>query len=184
MVGRELSKVKVSDRSQPPLMLDLSLSESAGSDSLHRLVGIRDFSNPDQTYLLLPQRPTALKSAVVTSVVGPRYHVSKVVKNVGRRTRGNCQSAVHRAVCNKEIAAVGIEPGNAARKSSCCKILGCGGKLPHRRIDPRPQSPNLATRYQQRRAVRRKWLLQSVFCVRSSLSVIPTSIGTSLTTWI
>jgi len=30
---------KVSDGSQPPLMLDLSLSESAGSRSLHRLVG-------------------------------------------------------------------------------------------------------------------------------------------------
>src|SRR5436190_23436592 len=29
---------KVSDRSQPPLTFDLSLSESAGSDSLHRLV--------------------------------------------------------------------------------------------------------------------------------------------------
>jgi hypothetical protein len=31
--------IKVSDRSQPPLMVDLCLSESAGSDSLHRLVG-------------------------------------------------------------------------------------------------------------------------------------------------
>jgi hypothetical protein len=29
---------KVSDRSQPPLMVDLSQSESSGSDSLHRLV--------------------------------------------------------------------------------------------------------------------------------------------------
>ena len=31
--------VKVSDGSQPPLTCDLSLSESAGSRSLHRLVG-------------------------------------------------------------------------------------------------------------------------------------------------
>jgi len=30
--------VKVSDQSQPPLTLDLSLSEPAGSGSLHRLV--------------------------------------------------------------------------------------------------------------------------------------------------
>ncbi len=30
---------KVSDWRQPPLMVDLSLSESAGSGSLHRLVG-------------------------------------------------------------------------------------------------------------------------------------------------
>jgi hypothetical protein len=29
----------VSDRSQPPMTFDLSLSESAGSRSLHRLVG-------------------------------------------------------------------------------------------------------------------------------------------------
>jgi hypothetical protein len=29
---------KVSDRSQPPLTFDLSQRESAGSDSLHRLV--------------------------------------------------------------------------------------------------------------------------------------------------
>jgi hypothetical protein len=33
-----LSNAKVSDRSQPPLMVDLSQSESSGSDSLHRLV--------------------------------------------------------------------------------------------------------------------------------------------------
>src|SRR5258707_4826450 len=31
---------KVSDRSQPPLMCHLSLSEAAGSGSLHRLVGL------------------------------------------------------------------------------------------------------------------------------------------------
>jgi hypothetical protein len=32
--------VKVSDRGQPPLTLDFGLSESAGSRSLHRLVGM------------------------------------------------------------------------------------------------------------------------------------------------
>jgi hypothetical protein len=31
---------KVSDRGEPPLMFDLSLRESAGSGSLHRLVGL------------------------------------------------------------------------------------------------------------------------------------------------
>ena len=35
--ARMMPNVKVSDRSQPPLTLDLSASESAGSDSLHRL---------------------------------------------------------------------------------------------------------------------------------------------------
>src|SRR5713101_789668 len=34
-----MSNEQVSDRSQPPLMLDLSLREPAGSGSLHRLVG-------------------------------------------------------------------------------------------------------------------------------------------------
>jgi len=35
----EMPNAKVSDRSQPPLTFGLSLSEPAGSDSLHRLVG-------------------------------------------------------------------------------------------------------------------------------------------------
>jgi hypothetical protein len=33
------SNAKVSDRSQPSLMFDLSVSQQAGSGSLHRLVG-------------------------------------------------------------------------------------------------------------------------------------------------
>jgi hypothetical protein len=34
-----MPNAKVSDGSQPPMTFDLSLSESAGSRSLHRLVG-------------------------------------------------------------------------------------------------------------------------------------------------
>jgi len=37
------SNEKVSDGSQPPVTFDLSLSESAGSRSLHRLVGQFEF---------------------------------------------------------------------------------------------------------------------------------------------
>jgi hypothetical protein len=37
------SNAKVSDGSQPPMTFDLSLSESAGSRSLHRLVGQFEF---------------------------------------------------------------------------------------------------------------------------------------------
>ena len=38
-IGR-MPNAKVSERSQPPMTFDLSLSESAGSGSLHRLFGM------------------------------------------------------------------------------------------------------------------------------------------------
>src|SRR5258706_13433230 len=39
-LGVHWPNAKVSDRSQPPLMCHLTLSEAAGSGSLHRLVGL------------------------------------------------------------------------------------------------------------------------------------------------
>ncbi|HXJ59650.1 MAG TPA: hypothetical protein VNU68_23655, partial [Verrucomicrobiae bacterium] len=42
--GVSSPNVKVSDESQPPVTLDLSLSETAGSRSLHRLVELSRYA--------------------------------------------------------------------------------------------------------------------------------------------